>query len=480
MYESLVLIIKVTFFLWWIHFIPPLLSVMMGSKWNLPVDLDYPFIDGKPILGKHKTIRGVVGSIIGSATVAPAFGWSIFEGFILALAGVIGDLLTSFIKRRLNKPSGTIIPLLDQIPEGLLPLLLLKQWNQITLFLLVVILVIFSLGAYLGSIFYKQILLVKPINTYPRTLTPRLRLREWKACQIKSNPLRFLLNFEDAVHYRLLLKGILKLSGYYHRGVKNALDIQIRTVTLYFRNLPSAFNGYSILFLTDLHINGHDELAERLSSTLEQVPESDLCILGGDYRMEDVGMYHSPFTQLARIIPVVHGKTRDGVIAVLGNHDCIEMVTWFEKNGVKVLINEHIPILKDADLIYVVGVDDPHYFRCHDIEEAFRGVPAGAFSIFVAHSPEVYREAEMAGASLYLCGHTHAGQIQFPRIGALFTHSRTGWRFVYGLWKYKNMMGYTSSGVGASGIFVRFNTKGEIVRFILFKEGEDGHDIKRV
>lgn len=473
MLEQLNMILKTTVFLWWMHFIPPFLSVMMGSWWDSPLDFNRSFIDGKPILGRHKTIRGVTGSILGSALVAPAFGWSFAEGVELASLGMVGDLLTSFIKRRMNKPSGTIVPGLDQFLEALLPLIALKGWQQIGTLSFVAVMAIFSAGAYIGSIFYKRILLVKPIDKYPRILTPRLRLREWKACQIRHNPLRVFLNFEDAIYYHLLIKAVLKLSGYYRKGVKNALDIQLRTVMISIPDLPPAFHGYSILFLTDLHINGHENLVQKLDEKLAELPETDICILGGDYRMEDVGSYHSPFPQLSQIIPRLHQKSKNGIVAVLGNHDCIEMVTWFEEYNVKVLVNEHVPIKRDGDSIYIVGVDDPHYFRCHDVEKAFRGIPQKAFSIFVAHSPELYREAARAGATLYLCGHTHAGQIQLPGIGAIFTHSRTGWRFVYGLWKYRNMWGYTSSGVGASGIFVRFNTRGEVVRFILLREGEE-------
>ncbi|MCX7821953.1 MAG: CDP-archaeol synthase [Syntrophobacterales bacterium] len=480
MVEELVFILKTTLFLWWIHFIPPFISVIMGPRWDFPLDSNRLFMDGRPILGKHKTVRGIVGSLLGSALMAPAFGWSFFEGMELAFFGMMGDLITSFIKRRMNKPNGAIIPVVDQLLEGLLPLLVIRSWHEIGILSIFAILTVFSIGAYLGSRFYKKILTSKPIPRYPRILTPRLRLREWRACQVQENPLRILLNFEDAIYYRVVLEAILRISGYYHRGVENALDIQTRTVETVIPDLPSAFHGYSILFLTDLHINGHEKLLEKLCSILDRIPESDICVLGGDYRMEDVGFYSSPFPQLELLIPILRGKVREGIIAVLGNHDCIEMVEWFEQHGVKVLVNEHISLSRGDDLIYIVGVDDPHYFRCHDVEKAFEGVPRGSFVIFVAHSPELYREAAKAGASLYLCGHTHAGQIQLPYVGVIFTHSRTGRRFVYGLWRYGPMWGYTSSGVGSSGIYVRFNTRGEVVRIILLKEGGKNYGPKGI
>lgn len=476
MFEQIIFILKTVVFLWWIHFVPPFLSVIMENRWALPLDFNLRFFDGKPVLGSHKTFRGVVGSVAAATITASAFGLTHVEGFFLALLGMLGDVITSFIKRRLDKPSGTIMPVLDQLLEGLLPLLALRYWHEIGTPTFMLILLIFSLGAYAGSIFYKEILLAKPIPEYPRPLTPRTRLREWKACQIRHQALRMFLNFEDAVYYHLFLKATLKICGYYERGVKNALDIQLREVTISFPDLPRAFHAYSILFLSDIHANCHERLADAFLQVLNQTQEADICILGGDYRMEEVGSYHSPFPQLSRIIPALHEKSRSGIVAVLGNHDCVEMVSWLEEYGVNVLINENRRISRNGEEIYIVGVDDPHYFRCDDVESAFKGVPPDAFSIFVAHSPEVYREAAAFKARLYLCGHTHAGQIQLPGIGALFTHSRTGWRFVHGLWQYGSMRGYTSAGVGASGIFVRFNTRGEIVRIILLREGEEAYE----
>jgi hypothetical protein len=86
----------------------------------------------------------------------------------------------------------------------------------------------------------------------------------------------------------------------------------------------------------------------------------------------------------------------------------------------------------------------------------------------------VYREAKQYGAQLYLCGHTHAGQIQIIPIGPVFTHSRTGRRYIQGVWEYHGMRGYTSSGVGTSGIPVRYFSEGEVVRITLRREKHGG------
>ena len=93
---------------------------------------------------------------------------------------------------------------------------------------------------------------------------------------------------------------------------------------------------------------------------------------------------------------------------------------------------------------------------------AFETVPSRAFSILVAHSNEIYKEAASYNPKLYLCGHTHGGQILIPPFGPIFTHSRAPRSLCQGVWQYQSMLGYTTTGVGVSGIPVRFATRGEV------------------
>jgi hypothetical protein len=85
----------------------------------------------------------------------------------------------------------------------------------------------------------------------------------------------------------------------------------------------------------------------------------------------------------------------------------------------------------------------------------------------MCHSPDVYKDAEESGADMYLCGHTHQGQIRFPWLGALLYFSSAPREFCLGLWKHGNMTGYTSPGAGASDPTVRFRCPPEIHVFTL-------------
>ena len=99
-----------------------------------PIDGGRNFSDGKPILGSHKTYRGLVsgiliGTIVGWAqdSLAPNVGLpkgNVILGFVLSLGALIGDLIGSFIKRRLNLKPGAPLPVSDQIDFVLMALLL--------------------------------------------------------------------------------------------------------------------------------------------------------------------------------------------------------------------------------------------------------------------------------------------------------------------------------------------------------------------
>jgi predicted MPP superfamily phosphohydrolase len=136
--------------------------------------------------------------------------------------------------------------------------------------------------------------------------------------------------------------------------------------------------------------------------------------------------------------------------------------------GVQVLVNDSVEVGSGAQAIRVIGVDDPHYYGCDDLAAALADVPADAFKVLLAHSPEMYEEAAQAGIHLYLCGHTHAGQIRLrvPFTGRLFAPLKNAdcpREYADGAWRHRTMQGYTSAGLGSSLLPVRYNCPPEIV-----------------
>lgn len=452
--------LKILILLWGVNFAPPLLAYLFNEKGAAPLDGGRNFVDGRPLLGPHKTWRGLAGGVAMGAFLGWLLGFSWRTGALSGFLSMLGDLLSSFVKRRMDRPSGSVVPVLDQFFEGFFPFVLLAWHASLGDWFFVPSFFLFVLGAYWGSWFLKNVLLRKPLESYSRPLRPRSRMREWRACQVAYHPLQILVNLERFVYYHVLMKSVFRVLGVYERGVRRALDVRRRELEFYFQDLPPSFDGYTVLFLSDLHLDGLEGLPQRLQDLVSPL-HVDLCLFGGDFRMEVSGPFSRVLVRLVRLVR--HIRSRDGLYAVLGNHDCLEMVEILQRKGINFLINEAVAIVRGNERIWLVGVDDPHYYEAHDLERAFDPVPRGEFSLFAAHSPEIYKEAAAYGPRLYLCGHTHAGQIQLPFVGPVFTHTHSPRFLVQGAWSYKGMQGYTSAGVGASGVPVRFGCQGEVV-----------------
>ena len=253
------------------------------------------------------------------------------------------------------------------------------------------------------------------------------------------------------------LEVLLKVTRQYERGVRNAWDIAVRGIDVSLKHLPLAFDGFTILHLSDLHLDGMPGLEQAI---LEKVGarEFDLCVLTGDYRTE----LHGPIRPtMDRLQPLVSRlRSRHGVLAVLGNHDDCHMVGPMEAMGIRVLVNESLTVRRGEDVLQVVGTDDVHYYFT---DQAIHALEAAreAFTIALVHSPELFDVAAGLGVDLYLCGHSHAGQVCLPGGQPVITHLSRGRRFYRGQWRHKGMVGITNAGAGTSGVPVRFNTRGE-------------------
>jgi CDP-2,3-bis-(O-geranylgeranyl)-sn-glycerol synthase len=106
---------------------PVIAKRVFGPRFAWPLDGNAEFIDGRPLLGRSKTIRGVVCSLATTAVAAPLIGVDFAVGMVVALAVMAGDLLSSFVKRRLGfAPSSQAIGL-DQVPESLFPLIACRE-----------------------------------------------------------------------------------------------------------------------------------------------------------------------------------------------------------------------------------------------------------------------------------------------------------------------------------------------------------------
>ena len=254
-----------------------------------------------------------------------------------------------------------------------------------------------------------------------------------------------------------VIRGALKLTGLYGRARRNAEDVQIRRHDIIMPGLPAGFDGFTILQISDLHVDMNPGAMRRL---IELLPELryDLCVLTGDYRGRTFGPYDATIEGMARMRAHLTGPA----YGVLGNHDTIRMVPALEGMGIRILLNETETLVRGAERLYLAGIDDAHYYRMDNIEKAALPIPDGEFSILLSHTPEIYRQAAHADFDLMLSGHTHGGQICLPGAIPITLDSALPRRMGSGSWRYRRMVGYTSVGVGSCIVAVRINCPPEI------------------
>jgi CDP-2,3-bis-(O-geranylgeranyl)-sn-glycerol synthase len=125
---------------------PLVAKKLLGDVLAYPLDGGRTLADGQPLLGASKTIRGVLVGVVAAALAALLLGFSWTTGLLVGAAAMAGDLVSSFVKRRMGLAPSARAFGLDHIPESLLPALAAMQDLELTLTDVLVITVLFTLG----------------------------------------------------------------------------------------------------------------------------------------------------------------------------------------------------------------------------------------------------------------------------------------------------------------------------------------------
>ncbi len=306
---------------------------------------------------------------------------------------------------------------------------------------------------------------MRPVDANLAVLEKRLGRRHAKArlgiekdheAQIFGQGINF-FHIENLPLSHALIRFILVATGLYWRGLENAGKVELRENRVASPRLPPAFDGFTILQISDLHVEMSKTAVERVIELLKGL-RYDLCVLTGDYRANTWGPYQASLSGMARVREAVNGD----VYGVLGNHDTILMVPGLEAMGIRMLLNESVVIERGGERIHLAGVDDAHFYRMDNLEKAAANIPHDDFSILISHTPEIYKQAAHADFDLFLSGHTHGGQICLPGRIPITLDSVLPRALGSGAWRYHDMAGYTSVGAGSSIVPVRFNCPPEI------------------
>lgn len=246
--------------------------------------------------------------------------------------------------------------------------------------------------------------------------------------------------------------------------------IVVRTSECRSNMLPTAFEGYRILQLSDVHIGTFLRNPKFISRLVDVInaQKPDLVAFTGDMVNVDVGEL-LPFTAVLSKI-----KATDGVYSVMGNHDYCEyaqnamqrvhqrsethcqrsqrlLVYLQQKMGWHVLMNENVRISRGADEIAIIGVENigkPPFKSFGNLGVAMKGLPEGMFKVLLSHDPTHWRMGVLhkTDIALTLSGHTHAGQVKIGR----FSPSKWAYNEWGGKYTEGNAMLYVSLGIGGT------------------------------
>jgi hypothetical protein len=244
-----------------------------------------------------------------------------------------------------------------------------------------------------------------------------------------------------------------------------------RHVDVEIAGLPSAFDGYRIAQLSDLHVGSVDDRRRALAWVRRaNAVGADLIVVTGDLVTSGTQYYEDAAAALA------HLRAPDGVMAVMGNHDQWDgprLVRLLREAGLVVLQNECRSIARDGASLTVAGIDDPYAGR-PNLTMTLSSAPAAAVTLLLSHYPDFFEEARARGVQLTLSGHTHGGQVGVPFLSrqlSLATLSRQRARGLFlegGSWLYVN------AGLGTTGPPVRLGIPPEIAVIVLRRGGSTG------
>lgn len=115
---------------------PAIVRRLLGRRFAQPIDAGMRLGDGQPVLGPSKTWRGLAIAVIATVALASLLDLPWEAGVFIGVGAMLGDALSSFVKRRLRIPPKGQAPLLDQVPESLVPLLAVQpmlnlSWQSI-------------------------------------------------------------------------------------------------------------------------------------------------------------------------------------------------------------------------------------------------------------------------------------------------------------------------------------------------------------
>ncbi len=243
---------------------------------------------------------------------------------------------------------------------------------------------------------------------------------------------------------------------------------RVRTYEFTHPDVPAAFDGFRIAFVSDLHYKslfkekGLDNLVKLLR---EQ--HADVLLIGGD--LHEGCEYVPPV-----IAALSEVKTPMGAYAVLGNNDyeaCYsDIVREMDKRGMHLLEHKVDTLRRDGEEILIAGVRNPFDLKKNGTSPTL-GLSPDDFVILLTHTPDYAEDVPITNTDLVLAGHTHGGQVTLFGLYAPILPSHYGQRFRTGL-EYNSLLTpmIITNGIGTSNKNIRLFAPSEVVMIILHRQ----------
>lgn len=257
------------------------------------------------------------------------------------------------------------------------------------------------------------------------------------------------------------------------RGIWENHAVRSNTVEVASEKLPAAFDGFTIVQISDLHNARFGKDQEKLVALLKAAQPDLIAITGDLIDKRRPGMQNAlRFVERAvAIAPVFY---------VTGNHEAKSKEFPLLKEalgrlGVTMLLDRTVSIERGGAHIALAGLSDARFvtadktkFAAVSAEKLSAFLPKEGFTLLLAHRPELFAVYRAAGADLTLCGHAHGGQFRLPLVGGLIAPNQGLFpKYTAGLYREEGKCMVVSRGLGNSSIPIRLNNRPEVVKVVL-------------
>lgn len=255
------------------------------------------------------------------------------------------------------------------------------------------------------------------------------------------------------------------LAGYSGLIEPNVVDIS--RLDLKPNRLPSAFDGFKIALISDLHYGpytGEHEIGAAVHTTNELKP--DVVFLLGDFVTEPLTGNSKHGARKAEPCAKLLSRLQSpyGSFAVLGNHDYATdpefVAEALTSHGAVLLRNAHYPIERDGARLWLIGMNDAMFGKAA-LEQGLRGIPVNEAKVLLVHEPDFADESSQYGIDIQFSGHSHGGQIRIPGVHPLWLPDLAK-KYYRGYYRVRDLQLYTNRGIGTVALPFRFCAPPEV------------------